>query len=196
MSHKTKTCAFVFDADGVSIDRWGFANVLSVEYGLSRDATREFFVGPFRECLTGNASLSDSVTPYLERWQWPDTVQAFVDLWMESDNQPNAQVLSHIQGLRQGGANCFLASNQEQVRANYIRTCMGFESMFERLFFSCDLGYAKPDRQFFELIAAEVEFEPHQIHFWDDSDSYVLAARSAGWNAYLYQGVESLKYNF
>ncbi len=193
MAHKTETCAFVFDGDGVSIDPCGFANALSVKYGISRDETREFFAGPFKQCLTGNANLSDSVKPYLERWQWPDTVQAFIDLWMESDNQPNAKVLRHIQGLSKGGANCYLASNQEQVRANYIRDCMGFGSMFERLFFSCDLGYAKPDRQFFDRVAAAIECEPHQIHFWDDSDSCVQAARNAGWNAHRYENIESLQ---
>ena len=195
MKHKTNSSAFVFDADGVAIDPWGFANALSAEFGITQDKTREFFSGPFKNCLIGDASLLSSITPYLERWQWPGTAQAFVDFWMESDNQPNWQVLDHVQELRDGGANCYLASNQEQVRAEYIRNSMGFESMFDRLFFSCDLGHAKPDRQFFDLIAAEINIETRNIHFWDDSDSYVRAARSAGWNARVYENVESLQIN-
>ena len=193
MEHEIKSRAFIFDADGVAINPWGFAKALSTEYGVSQEETREFFAGPFKQCLIGDASLLASVAPYLDRWQWPDTAQAFIDFWMESDDKPNTQVLSHIQNLRESGAKCYLASNQEQVRAEYIRNRMGFESMFERLFFSCDLGHAKPDRQFFDLIAVEIDSEPRDIHFWDDSDSYISAAKSAGWNAHLYESVESLQ---
>ena len=193
MEHKTRSRAFVFDADGVAIDQAGFANELSAEYGISREETREFFVGPFKQCLTGNASLSDLLAPFLDQWQWPGTMQAFIDLWMESDNRPNMQVLRHVQDLRAGGTNCYLASNQERVRAEYIRNRMGFESKFDGLFFSCDLGHAKPDRQFFDLIAAEIDCEPRDIHFWDDADSYIRAARLAGWNAFLYENIESLQ---
>ena len=78
MEHDPKSNAFVFDADGVVIDPWGFANALSTEYGISRDETREFFAGPFKHCLTGNARLSDAVSPFLDRWKWPDTMQACI----------------------------------------------------------------------------------------------------------------------
>lgn len=187
--------ALVFDADGVVIEPWGFARALQVEYGISLDVTKEFFAGPFKQCLSGEADLFDSIAPYLDRWHWPGTVQAFIELWMESDNKPNTEVLSHIQEVRKSGAKCYVASNQEQIRAEYIRVSMGFESMFERLFFSCELGCAKPDRQFFDSVSAEIGLEPHNIHFWDDAGSYVHAARSAGWNAYVYESVESIKFD-
>ena len=186
--------ALVFDADGVVIEPWGFARALQADYGISPDVTKEFFAGPFKQCLSGDADLFESIAPYLDRWYWPDTVQAFIEFWMESDNKPDTKVLSHIQKLRKSGAKCYIASNQEQIRAEYIRVRMGFESMFERLFFSCELGCAKPDRHFFDGITSEIGFEPHNIHFWDDSGSYVHAARRAGWNAHVYESVESIQF--
>ncbi len=187
--------ALVFDADGVVIESWGFARALQAEYGLSPDVTKEFFAGPFKQCLSGDADLIESVAPYLDRWQWPDTVEAFIELWMESDNRPSTEILNHIQELRRGGAKCYIASNQEKIRAEYIRVRMGFESMFERLFFSCELGCTKPERQFFEVISTEIGIEPHNIHFWDDSGSYVNAAKSAGWNAHVFESVESIQFD-
>ena len=186
--------AFIFDADGVVIEPWGFARALEAEYGISPDVTKEFFGGPFKQCLSGDADLVESVAPYLDRWHWPGTVQAFVDFWMESDNKPDAEVLGHIQELRKRGAKCYIASDQEQTRAEYIRVRMGFEAMFERLFFSCELGCTKLDRRFFDRIAAEIGVEHHNIHFWDDSGSYVQVARSAGWNAHIYESVESIQF--
>lgn len=195
MKYKTGSRVFVFDADGVAIDPWRFADALRAEYGISREETRDFFVGPFNLCLTGDANLPDLLPLYLERWNWPDTVEAFIDIWMDSDNKPNEQVLRRIQNLRENGACCYLASNQERVQAEYIRNCMDFESKFDRLFFSCDLGFAKPHRQFFDLIAAEVDCRSSNIHFWDDAESHVRAARIAGWNACLYENIESLAIN-
>ncbi len=189
------SCALVFDADGVVIEPWGFARALQSEYDISPDVTKEFFAGPFKQCLSGHADLFESVAPYLDRWHWPDTAQAFIDLWMESDDRPNTEVLSRIQELRSRGAKCYIASNQEKTRAEYIRVRMGFESMFERLFFSCELGCTKPDRQFFDGITTEIGLEPNNIHFWDDSGPYVHAARSAGWNAHVYKSVESIQFD-
>ncbi len=184
----------VFDGDGVVIEPWGFARALHAEYGISPDVTKAFFAGPFQLCLRGDADLSESVAPYLDRWRWPDTVQAFIDFWMESDDRPDTEVLSYIQKLRNNGAKCYVASNQEQTRADFIRVRMGFESMFEQLFFSCELGCTKPDRRFFDRIASEIGVAAHTVHFWDDSGSYVRAARSAGWNAHAFEGIESIQF--
>ena len=52
----------------------------------------------------------------------------------------------------------------------------------------------KPDRQCFDGITAEIGLEPHNIQFWDDTGSYVHAARCAGWNAHVYESVESIQF--
>lgn len=61
MEHILTSSAYVFDADGVVINPWGFANALSAEYGISLDDTRAFFAGPFQQCLTGDAMLLESI---------------------------------------------------------------------------------------------------------------------------------------
>lgn len=182
----------MFDADGVVIESWGFARVLNDEYGISRDNTKEFFAGPFQDCLTGQAELADSLISFLDIWCWPGTTQEFIDLWLKSDDQPNVGVTSKISELKASGAKCYLASNQESIRAAYIREQMRFGELFDQLYFSCDLGFTKPDRRFFDAIAEDISAPSSEIQFWDDSHENVDGAKVAGWDARHFTGVDSL----
>ena len=67
-----------------------------------------------------------------------------------------------------------------------MRTKMGFEAEFERLFFSCELGVKKPDSRFYEAVEAALGLSGKQIRFWDDTPSHIEAAKKRGWQAVLY----------
>ncbi len=187
-----KTRIFVFDADGVVIEPWGFANVLQRDFDISKEDTLPFFAGPFQLCLSGHAELIESLRPFLKRWNWFGSVEEFVQLWLQADDQPRDDVVTLIRKLRASGFCCYLASNQEAIRANYIRNTMEFESEFDGLFFSCDLGVAKPDLGFYQAIAEQLTREPECIWFWDDTEECVTGAQRAGWNAFVYDSPESI----
>lgn len=59
---------------------------------------------------------------------------------MSSDNQPNLDVLKLVARLRASDVQCRIASNQEAVRAAYLRDEMGLADLFDELNFSCDLA--------------------------------------------------------
>lgn len=182
----------IFDADGVVIRSWGFADVLEERYGITRHQTRSFFKGPFRECLIGRASLRGALVPFLTEWGWPESVDEFVHLWMTSDDQPVDDLLAVVRDLREAGETCCLASNQEAVRADYLRHEMGFAKQFDALFFSCDLGLAKPDPEFFRTVNARLSSPDMAVFFWDDDLRNVQAAVEVGWQATVYETVESV----
>mgnify|MGYP001820236158 FL=1 len=182
---------YVFDADGVLIEPWGFDQALEHDYGIAPQTTRPFFQGPFLDCLIGQADLTRVIGPYLDEWGWPHSVEELITLWLTSENQPQAEVLSHVASIRHKGGFCALASNQEQRRARFIEQEM-FHGLFDRFYFSCDLGVAKPQREYFQTIAQDLDVAPERIHFWDDTQQHVDGARQCGWNAYFYSGPDSL----
>lgn len=182
----------LFDADGVVIEPWGFARALEAQYGLAPAATRPFFTGPFQACLLGQSTLEVVLPSFLESWGWPDTVEAFIQLWLVSENQPRVELLDLIASYRAEGIFCCLASNQEPVRAAYIKSAMGFDQAFDKLYFSCDLGRMKPALDYYLSIQNDLGVEGNQILFWDDSPEHVAGATQAGWNAHLYDGVQSI----
>ena len=50
----------------------------------------------------------------------------------------DSRLISAIQQLRQNGFICCLATSQEYNRAKYMKTEMGFQNVFDHLFFSCE----------------------------------------------------------
>ena len=183
---------YIFDADGVVIEPWGFANALESDHNITRAMTDEFFSREFHACLVGEADLRTKLTPYLPNWTWQGSIDELIRLWHESEDLPRPSILLLVHELRSSGHICCLASNQEAERADYIRHHMGFSQIFDHLFFSCDLGATKPDRKFYESITSTLNCSPENITFWDDTEQHVIGACNAGWNAYLYESEESL----
>lgn len=178
--------AVIFDADGVIVFPWRFGEHLSREYKITQEATQAFFQGKFTECLVGKANLSHVLPSYLKEWGWSGSVEEFMQLWFTVEDAVDVGVLNIAKTLRDAGFVCGLASNQEQHRADFMKTTMGFASQFDALFFSCEIGFKKPDARFYEAVEAALGLSGEQIAFWDDTVSHVEAAQKRGWAAKLY----------
>lgn len=183
----------IFDADGVVIFPWRAAQLFEREYGITREMTRGFFGGVFTDCLVGKADLREVLPPYLKRWRWQASVDDFVRVWFEVENAPDERVIGIVHTLQESGYICCLATNQEKYRADYIKDQMGFAGIFDRLFFSCELGCKKPDRAYYERIMKALELKGPDVFFWDDSPAAVEGARGCGWNAEVYVGFEGFE---
>ena len=66
-------------------------------------------------------------------------------------------------------------------------------SVFDPALSSHQLGIMKPDVAIFEAAAVRLQREPQQIWFFDDMEENVIAARSAGWQAWQVQGWEGTR---
>ena len=55
----------IFDADGVLVNGERFSVIMARELETNPVMEKEFFTGPFQECLVGRADLKESVEPYL-----------------------------------------------------------------------------------------------------------------------------------
>jgi putative hydrolase of the HAD superfamily len=71
-----------------------------------------------------------------------------------------------------------------------MRTEMGFSEIFDRLYFSCELGCQKPDPAYYATIERDLGLAGKGILFWDDSARHVESAREVGWNAEVYTAFE------
>jgi putative hydrolase of the HAD superfamily len=176
----------LFDADGVVIFPWRFARHLAREHGITPEMTRGFFQGVFEDCLLGEADLKQVLPPFLRQWGWPRSVDDFVVTWLETENAVDERVVAVIRALRGSGLMCCLVTSQERYRAEYMRVTMGFAEVFDRLFFSCELGCQKPDHAYYQIVEGELGFEGQEVLFWDDSAVNVRSARRWGWKAELY----------
>lgn len=180
-----------FDADGVIVNpQMQFSKHLQKEYGISPEMTRNFFNGVFNDCLVGQADLKDVLPVFLKDWGWKNSVDEFIRAWLLTDHVIDMRLMNTIQHLRRAGVICCLATSQERNRSEYMKAAMGFQNMFDHLFFSCEIGWQKPHPAYYQHIEKMLAVEKKSILFWDDSLANIEAAREFGWNAEIYIGFD------
>lgn len=185
--------AVCFDVDGVLVPPLRFRDLLAREHAITPAMTAPFFRGPFLECAEGRAHLENVLEPYLEEWLWKGTVAEFIELWLDSENLLDTDVLDVAAELRRSGVPCFLASVQERLRARYLMDDMGLARRFDGGFFSCEIGLRKSDAAYFAEVARRSGYAPESLLLIDDTPACVDTARAAGWQALRFASAAQLR---
>jgi putative hydrolase of the HAD superfamily len=181
----------LFDVDGVLLVGEPWHKDLASVYSITDEMLAAFFRDSFQACLVGKADLKEALAPYLPRWGWPHSIEDFIDYWF-SHHTVHEELLHSIQQLRQRGLKCYLATQQERYRTNYILHDLGFTHLFDGVFSSVNIGYMKSNPLFFETVLREIgTCQPEDVLFWDDSAGNVATARSLGIQAEVYRNFAS-----
>lgn len=191
------TKAILFDADGVVINAEMFSVQYQKEYGVSNDEMLPFFKGDFQKCIVGQADLIEIVKPWLSKWKWKGTAEEFLQFWFRAEHSVDEQVIEVIEKLRKREIKCYLTTNQEKHRAQYLKEQMGFDKFFDGMFLSANIGYKKPDREFYEFILDDLknkyEIRPQEVMFFDDDQKNIDEAKKFGIDAHFYKNFEKFK---
>jgi len=184
--------ALLIDGDGATLKKTKyFSDVYAEEYHVPEEKLRGFFKDKFRDCQKGKADLKQELQPHLKDWGWSGTVEEFLDYWFHTQTIPNQPILDFLHTLRERGVKCYLATDQEKYRADYIANTLRFKDYFDGCFFSCDLGFDKSQKEFFESVLKKLELKPEEAIYWDDED--IEMAKAAGINASIYESFENFK---
>lgn len=185
-----KTKCILFDADGVIINSEIFSVQYQKRFGVTNDEMLPFFMGIFQDCLTGKADLKEVITPYLKNWKWAGTVDDFLQFWFKAEHHIDEKMIDLVKVLQSKNIKCHLATNQEGYRTEYMKNTMGFKDIFDHIFSSAEIGYKKPDREFYQFIFNWINktesTAKEEIFYIDDSQKAIDAANSFGINGHFY----------
>ena len=181
--------AVLFDADGVlqtASARWRERLRPLLPPG---DEDVEGFMGEIfdaeRPALTDGSDVIPSFRALLRRRG--STADPAEILSMLNAIDVHSEALSVVARLRESGARCYLASNQQSHRAKYMSETLGYRDLFDRQFYSCYLGHAKPSRAYFEQVLAALQLPPDRVLFLDDQEDNVAGAGELGIHASVFQ---------
>lgn len=183
----------LFDADGVLVHGEMFSRQLEERYDISHETTQPFYQGIFAESLTGKVDLKEIIEPYLKEWGWPKTVDDYLEEWFSYEHVLDEEIIAYIQKLRAKGIGCYVATNQEKYRAQYMIDRMGFKDSFDKLYASAHLGTQKPDLEYFEKILKDLHAKKDEVLFWDDRLENVAAAKKFGIHAEFFESFDTFK---
>ncbi len=145
--------AILFDADGVTLIKQGYlSEKLSRDFNIPLDQIMPFFRNDYRLCQEDKLDLKIILPKYLEQWKIQKSVDDFLDYWFSADTKPDKIMIEKIQTLRTNGIKCYLASDQEKYRAEYILHTLKFSEYFDKCFFSYNVGSSKSNPNFYKSI--------------------------------------------
>jgi putative hydrolase of the HAD superfamily len=177
---------YMFDADGVVIQSQMFSYKYAQEFNIKISELDNFFKTDFQECLVGKSDLKIAITPWLKKWNWPRSVDDFLDYWFKAEHNLNFDLIKNIGELRKKKIKCVLATNQEKYRLEYMKKEMDLESIFDKIYSSNLIGVKKPDIQYYAYILNDLNEDPANIIFYDDSQKNIESAKLLGINSNLY----------
>jgi len=175
------TGVVLFDADGViqrTAGDWRERFAAMLDDATDLDAFVAEIFASERPCLTGAVDFPTQLEEVLRRWRSRTPVEQALTVW--TNIEVDEGVVELIAALRRSGVTCCLASNQQTHRARYMSSELGYRSLFDREFYSCRVGHAKPDAAYFEYILADLALAPEQALFVDDVEPNVISARQVG----------------
>lgn len=183
--------AVLFDADGViqtsSDDFWDTLKGFLHDAGDVEKFLKDIFAAEFLS-LTGDGDFVTSLRGVLEHWNVQAPVEQVLNAWTFIKPIDGIEML--VTQLRRAGILSCIASNQQSYRANYMSHSLGYRDVFDREFYSFDLGVIKPSPEFFEQIIDILDIVPSELLFIDDNVANVDAAIDTGINAAVFRALD------
>lgn len=187
--------AVLFDLDGIVM--WPREEYYSVRYAREKEVPveriNEFFLNDFKSCVFGTCDLKESISAHLPKWSWEGDADAFLARWFEAEGKTDPRVLEIIDALRAKGYPCYIATRQEKYRMRYLLEEVGLGKHFDGTFVTCEIGFDKSEKEFWERVLEKLALSPGEILFFDDRKENVEAASAFGIRARLYDGIGVLE---
>jgi HAD superfamily hydrolase (TIGR01509 family) len=168
----------LFDADGViQGPRPGWMEKLTAWGGSRAEEFLLAIAAADVACLTGK-DFGAAMREVLKQFDIHAPLEEVIDqdFWIEV-RQP---MLDAVRAVRDLGLHCGLATNQQNMRGTYMRSSLGFETIFDEQFYSFEVGFAKPDQGYFRAIMDRIGVTPDRVLFIDDHEGNVAGACEVG----------------
>ncbi|RJF40909.1 HAD family hydrolase [Actinomyces sp. 2119] len=130
------------------------------------------------DALCGRESLTTLLERLVARLGLAATTDRLLALWYRAVPDPCAWQL--VAELRSAGYTTVLATNQQYERRQWMRETLGYRGQVDIEGYSCTLGVAKPQPEYFTRLLEESGSEPRQALFVDDNTDNISAAQSLG----------------
>jgi putative hydrolase of the HAD superfamily len=128
--------------------------------------------------MDGSADFAVRLQEVLDRWRVATPAEDVLPVWQQLWVDP--EMLEAAADLRAAGLVCALATNQHNRRAEYMRRELGYQQWFDPCFYSCEVGLAKPDPDYFRVVVERLGVPGSGVLFVDDVLENVQGAREAG----------------
>lgn len=196
MIQSTNNKIVCLDLDGVAVaEHERFSNRLVGRQGPEiQDAVNEYFSRYFGAVMKGEASLSDTISPYLSKFNWDGDANSLMRFWFDGEKDPVQPILDLAKETRDSGTPTYVVTDNPAERTNEL-----WDELLVRYFtgkyVSGETGLKKSNPDLWTRIASDTGVSLGNIFFTDDDPENVSVAKSTGVQAELFTSIEQLKAN-
>lgn len=185
--------AVLFDIDGVVIkDGINFSQRFSNEFSVPAEKIQPFFKNEFQLCLVGKADIKVELNKYFKKWGWPKSIDKLLLYWFKNESKTDKRILKNIELLRSKGIKCYLHTNNEKYRVQYLLNEVGLKIYIDGVFYSAQVGYKKPQQEFWSAVYKKIGLSnKNEVIVWDDKQENVESAKEFGFISELYINFDS-----
>ena len=159
--------------------RWFFENVCTPDWNIGQDRGRTW--------EEAEALLIDAHPTHVEN------IRNFRRHWHEMIPHAYEDVAAVMGGLIDAGHDVTMLTNFASDTFVEARERFAFLERPRGVTVSGDVGFIKPQREIYDLHVSTFRLEPSATLFIDDSQKNVDGAKSAGWQAVLFQNGKTLE---
>lgn len=186
--------AIIFDLNGVFIKSRKLSERFQERFGVPE----EKFVVALRDVMPKirTHDAGDSFVywkPYFDEWGVQLSRQEFFDFWFHGEREV-PEMVALARELKAKGYQLFVLSNNFSERTAYYQKKFPFlNELFEKIYYSWQTGFIKPNPEAFRLLLEENGLRPEECVYFDDLQHNADAASGLGIRSFLFKGVEEAR---
>lgn len=179
--------AIIFDLNGVFIISPKLSERFKDDFGISL----EIFMPALQDVMDkvrqpGAKDVFYYWESYFRKWGIDFTETEFQGYCFKAE-KPDDYLVGLAKKLKEKGYKLFILSNNFRGRADYYSKNFRFmDEVFEKVYYSWQTGYTKPDKAAWQLILEENHLKPEDCLYFDDSKKNIEAARFLGIDARIF----------
>ena len=177
--------AIIFDYNGVVkvINRYFFDDVELI-FGLSseeKEYTKKMTRDLFEQLDKGLLDEDSFWLKFSQRIHksMPINVKELAHKLFNEHFELYEEVVNMLKSLRTNGYVTAVLSDTFPYMADITRERNGYD-YFDKVYLSCEVGFVKPQKEFYELAVKDLAVLPGECIFIDDSDGNLLPAEKLG----------------
>ncbi|MBU0596565.1 hypothetical protein KJ641_02640 [Patescibacteria group bacterium] len=187
----------IFDSDGMVNNGQHFTDRYTADFGIDVKLMMPFIKNDFLDCELGRKDLKTEIVKYFEDWKWQGNVEELLNYWFEGEVNIDEKMFDEIEKLKKSEVKCYLATNQEKYRLEFMKEKMGYKDLFYKIYASCDVGFMKKENEFLEYVYGDISkdcnVQKDEVLFWDDKPDHIDKIDKFGFVGKVYKNFDDFK---
>jgi len=185
--------AIIFDLNGIFLQSPKLSDRFEKDFNIKSAVFLPKLSGIMDKVRKPNAEPAFSYwKEVLDEWKVKLNEKEFWNYWFGGEVQ-SERMIAFSKELREKGIRIFILSNNFKERASFYGHYPWVHDCIDRLYFSWQTGFVKPDVKAWELVLNENGLKAEECLYFDDQEKNVKAAESIGIKSFIFKSEKDLE---